>query len=93
MTPDDIARVKDEFIKSEDFEYEREPTGQPRQNVLIEAGMALGLFFNRTVLLQFGQLRPPSDIAGLTLIFYDGTPQTKDRLRVALQHCGCRFPA
>ncbi len=42
LTPDDEARSKSEFLRSNDSQHERELTGQPRPNVLFEAGMAFG---------------------------------------------------
>jgi predicted nucleotide-binding protein len=54
---------------------------QPRPNVLFEAGMAMAHFADRTVLVQVGQSRPFSDIAGVHYIKMDNTfAKRKDAL-------------
>ncbi|MHA6969373.1 TIR domain-containing protein (plasmid) [Glutamicibacter bergerei] len=65
FTPDDEARLKDEFHNPFDGYDERKPTGQARQNVILEAGMALGIDAKRTVLVRRGKTRDISDIAGM----------------------------
>jgi predicted nucleotide-binding protein len=64
MTPDDEARLLEVYRGEKEPIYETELTGQPRQNVLIEAGLALGRHPDRTVLIEVGELRPISDIIG-----------------------------
>src|SRR5206468_2612596 len=64
ITPDDEARLKQEFQKEDDPPYEKQLTGQARPNVLFEAGMAMGRDANRTVLVEVGKLRPFSDVGG-----------------------------
>jgi predicted nucleotide-binding protein len=64
MTPDDEAKLKDEFHKDVEDSFEKVPTGQARPNVLFEAGYAMGKYPENTVLVQVGKLRPFSDISG-----------------------------
>jgi len=71
MTPDDEAWLKKEFLDGYDEQYEREPTGQARPNVLFEAGMAMGRDSKRTVLVQIGYLRPFSDVGGRHVLRLD----------------------
>lgn len=65
FTPDDQARLNKRFIKSSDRSPEKELTGQARQNVILEAGMALAMDDQRTVLVRKGFTRPISDIEGV----------------------------
>ena len=51
MTPDDEARLKEEFRRQDDSRRETTLTGQARPNVLFEAGMAMGREPQRTVLV------------------------------------------
>jgi predicted nucleotide-binding protein len=51
FTPDDEARLKEEFISSSDDDYEKKLTPQARPNVLFEAGMAKGYKPDRTILV------------------------------------------
>ena len=64
MTPDETTRLLPEFVRENDPSHEREPGMQPRPNVLFEAGMAMGRSPDRTVLVQLGETRLFSDIAG-----------------------------
>ena len=64
MTPDDEARLIEQYRNENEPTYETQFTPQPRQNVLLEAGMALGRNPARTVLIEVGELRPISDIVG-----------------------------
>jgi predicted nucleotide-binding protein len=65
LTPDDEARLTDKLLVPSDQRFERKPTGQPRQNVLFEAGMAFAKYNATTVLVRMGNLRPMSDVAGI----------------------------
>ena len=73
MTPDDEARLLNLYRGNKEPIYETELTKQPRQNVLIEAGMALGRHPNRTVLIEIGSLRPISDIVGRHTVRLDNS--------------------
>lgn len=65
FTPDDKARLDPRLLQSYDGADEREFTGRARQNVLLEAGMALGIAQERTVMVRFGRPRRISDIEGV----------------------------
>ena len=67
FTPDDEAKLKGELIKRTDESYERRLTGQPRPNVLFEAGMAFGRHPDQTILVTVGRTRPISDLVGRQL--------------------------
>jgi hypothetical protein len=57
--------------------------------VWLEAGMALGVNPDRTILVHFGDQDEPSDVHGLDYIGFDGSPRTRDRLEERLTNVGC----
>lgn len=68
FTPDDIAYLREDLRKSREVETEQRRIGQPRMNVLFEAGMAMAIDQARVVLVEVGEVRPFTDIAGINLI-------------------------
>ena len=88
LTPDDEARLRPELRGDTEPLYETELTGQARPNVLFEAGMAIGRYPERTVLIELGSLRPFSDIAGLHVIRMDGSSQRRQELAQRLRTTG-----
>lgn len=89
LTPDDEARLKAEFARANDPPYERELRGQPRPNVLFEAGMAFSRHQESTVLVQVGDVRPFSDIAGRHAVHLSNTVESRQELITKLRVCGC----
>ncbi|MEU2717957.1 nucleotide-binding protein [Streptomyces sp. NPDC007205] len=93
MTPDDDAYLRDFLRKPSDPSYEAEPTGQPRQNVLLEAGMAFKAERGRTIIVHVGSLRAISDFAGLNEVRINGDSesisQALNKLALRLEHVGC----
>ncbi len=68
LTPDDIGYVRPEFKQDRDDSHETQPTPQARLNVVFEAGMAMALGREHCVLVEIGETRRMSDIAGLNII-------------------------
>lgn len=89
MTPDDEARLREPYRGPSEPPHETDLTPQPRPNVLLEAGMALGLFPNRTVIVELGQLRPVSDIGGRHVIRMNDKPERRQDLAQRLETAGC----
>lgn len=86
---DDDAQLRKEFLRQNEPPYEKELTPQPRPNVIFEAGMAMGRNEDRTILVQVGELRPISDIAGRHITHLDNNPQKRQELVTKLQGAGC----
>ena len=89
FTGDDQARLRDEFLSVNDPVYERETTPQSRPNVIFEAGLALGKYPDRTILVQVGTLRPFSDIAGRHFIRLRNSSKSRQELALRLRIAGC----
>lgn len=89
LTPDDEARLLPALHSPNDPPYETELTGQPRPNVLFEAGMALALHPDRTVLVEIGQVRPFSDVAGRNMVRLTGAAPSLHALAMRLSTAGC----
>lgn len=68
FSPDELAQLKDQFCGRSEKTTEGKLQGQPRPNVLFEAGRALGAHPSKTLIIQVGKVRTFSDIAGKHLI-------------------------
>ena len=90
LTPDDLVQLKPSLQKDSDSIYEKELSSQARPNVIFEAGMALGLHEDRTILVQLGKLRPFSDIAGRHYLEFDGSPESRTELASLLELTGVK---
>jgi predicted nucleotide-binding protein len=88
LTPDDVAYLRSEYASGED-DPEIVPLAQARPNVLFEAGMAMGRDLKRTVLVEFGKLRPFSDVAGRHAVRIDSTASKRKDLAQRLGNAGC----
>jgi predicted nucleotide-binding protein len=89
LTADDEARLIERFRRPEDPEYESQLVGQPRANVLFEAGMAFGGRQQNTVLVQMGSIRRFSDIEGRHVIRLNNTVARRQDLATRLRAAGC----
>ena len=88
LTPDDVAYLRSEYA-SGDADPETTPLAQARPNVLFEAGMAMGRDPKRTVLVEFGQLRPFSDVVGRHAVRINGSVEKRKELAQRLETAGC----
>lgn len=85
FTGDDEAKLKEEFWEEgENFDYEP----QPRQNVLVEAGMAMALYPNSTIIVRIGKQRSISDLAGINYIDLTDQPEKRQAFISRLKTIG-----
>lgn len=63
--------------------------GQPRQNVMLEAGMAIGTGRASTILVEIGPIRAASDLQGLNVVRMTNDAQRRAGLRHRLINAGC----
>ena len=89
MTGDDDAQLREQFRRASDEAFESELTPQPRPNVLIELGMALGIMDERTIIVELGRVRPISDLLGLNFIRLSKDAAARKGLVERLKGAGC----
>jgi predicted nucleotide-binding protein len=89
LTGDDEARLHPKFHEQETSDDEKILTPQARPNVLFEAGLAMGTYAERTVLVEIGTLRPFSDIAGRHVVRLDNSAKKRQDLVQRLRTAGC----
>jgi predicted nucleotide-binding protein len=63
--------------------------GQPRQNVILEAGLAMGVASERTILVEIGRIRQASDFGGLNTVRLTNSAETRNALRSRLIGAKC----
>ena len=88
LTPDDVGHLRPELLTDRDERHEREPTGQPRMNVIFEAGMAMAHNRDTVVLVEVGAVRPMTDIAGVNVIRLDDTAERRRAFGRRLESAG-----
>lgn len=88
-TPDDEVRLHPDLVPNPDSRGEGSMVCQPRANVLLEAGMALALHPDRTVFVEVGVCRLPSDLDGTNVVRLDGTVPPLHDLAQRLESAGC----
>lgn len=88
MTPDEVAYLQSRYGHGEN-DKETLPAPQARPNVLFEAGMALGRNADQTVLVEVGEVRPFSDVAGRHAIRLSNSAESRQALARRLQTAGC----
>ena len=86
MTPDDEVRLLNEHAIDA---YETESGGQARPNVVLELGMAIALYPQKTILVTMGRLRSISDISGVYETRMNNTIGRRQYLHDRLRDLGC----
>jgi predicted nucleotide-binding protein len=81
FSPDEDAKLKSKFCGTKDRKKGLDKLdGQARPNVLFEAGLALGAHPDKTLLVQVGDTRDISDIAGMHLLNLSDDPNSRKEL-------------
>ena len=89
LTPDDIVELHSDLLLDGDAQPERDRAAQARPNVLFEMGLALMAYPERTVIVEVGRMRPLSDLAGLNVIRFDGSPVAIKKVLHRLEVADC----
>ncbi|MEU9639413.1 nucleotide-binding protein [Streptomyces tendae] len=89
LTPDDVVTLHPELRGHNEPDYETRPVCQPRPNVLIELGMVLMAYPERTLIVEVGGVRPIADIAGRNVIRFDGSDTALGKVVERLKLAGC----
>ena len=89
LSPDDEVRLSPELWKDNEDENEKATTLQARPNVLFEAGMAFGTHPDRTLLVEVGQVKAFSDVAGRHIVRLSNSPERRNDIAERLKTSGC----
>lgn len=89
LSPDDVVSLHPELRKAGEDPFDVRPTCQPRPNVLIELGIALGSYPDRTVIVHVGRHKPIADLNGRTYLRFDGSATALGKIVEALKAAGC----
>lgn len=87
FTGDDEAKLRDDLLKA--GEMPEHLTPQPRPNVILEAGIALGRYPDRTLIIQLGHIRDISDLTGRHVIRLDNSIESRKKILTRLQTAQC----
>ncbi|MFY9840480.1 MAG: TIR domain-containing protein [Xanthobacteraceae bacterium] len=86
FSPDEEARLKTKLATAQDKKRGiNKLDSQARPNVIFEAGLALGAHSQKTLLVQVGDTREISDIAGKHLVHLSNSPASRKELAQRLQ--------
>jgi predicted nucleotide-binding protein len=88
FSPDEEARPKESLCGRGEKQTEGKLAGQPRPNVLFEAGLALGRHPEKTLLVQVGKVRGFTDIAGRHLARLTNDAQRRNDVANRLEKIG-----
>jgi predicted nucleotide-binding protein len=89
LTPDDEVRLVPDLWLSDVEDTEKSLLLQARPNVLFEAGMAFGRNPDRTLLVQVGQVKAFSDVAGRHVVRLTNAPESRQDIAERLRTDGC----
>jgi predicted nucleotide-binding protein len=86
FSPDEEAKIRPKFASQSDKNKGLHVKGfQPRPNVIFEAGLALGAHSDKTILVQVGNVRDISDIAGKHMVHLSDSFADRKRLADRLE--------
>lgn len=91
MTPDDVVRLHPELHQADEDHYETAETMQARPNVVLELGMALATYADRTIVLYAGKHRPMADLNGLNYVQLNRSGECLDKIISRLKTAGCQM--
>lgn len=80
FSPDEQAKLKPKFCKPHEQNSLGKLNDQSRPNVIFEAGLALGAHPQKTLLVQVGEMRELSDIAGKHILRLSNDPGSRNEL-------------
>jgi predicted nucleotide-binding protein len=86
MSPDEHVELRTDLQSGDSTDNSG---WQPRPNVYIEAGMALGRDEAHTVLVEIGGVRHATDLVGRNAIRFDGSSTNRHDLLERLRIAGC----
>ncbi len=91
LSPDDEAKLKDQFVVKHERGTEGKLQGQARPNVIFETGIAIGAHHKKTVIVRIGTVKPFTDIGGMHILHLSGTDSSRHELANRLKDLGCEI--
>ncbi|GAA1275749.1 hypothetical protein GCM10009677_31540 [Sphaerisporangium rubeum] len=91
MTPDDVVSLHPSLHGTHEDSKEIGPSMQARPNVLLELGMALAIYRDRTIIVTAGDHRPITDLGGMNYIRLTDSAQCHNKIATRLQIAGCQI--
>jgi predicted nucleotide-binding protein len=86
FSPDEEAKLKSKFCNEKDRKKgAHKLEAQSRPNVIFEAGLALGAHADKTILVQVGDTRDISDMAGKHMVRLSDNPNDRKELAQRLR--------
>ena len=89
LSPDDEVRLSPDLWEPKEDETEKDFKLQARPNVLFEAGMAFGSHPERTLLIEIGEVKAFSDVAGRHVVRLSDSPKKRNEIVERLRTAGC----
>ena len=92
FTGDDVANLRPDLLGTSEGGGERTPTPQPRPHLLFEAGVAVALQPDRTIIVEVQPLRGLLNLDGVHVVrFSTGTREERTQLANRLRAAGCEL--
>jgi predicted nucleotide-binding protein len=91
LSPDDEAKLKNQFVSAHERSTEGKLRGQARPNVIFETGIAIGTHHKKTVMVQVGHVKPFTDISGMHIPHLSNEEKTRHEFANRLADLGCKI--
>jgi predicted nucleotide-binding protein len=91
LSPDDEAKLKDQFVAKSERQSEGKLRGQARPNVIFETGIAIGTHHKKTVMVQVGDVKPFTDLGGMHIPHLSGDDKSRHDFANRLADLGCKI--
>jgi predicted nucleotide-binding protein len=91
LSPDDEAKLKDQFVSPHERQTEGKLRGQARQNVIFETGVAVGSHHSKTVMIRVGDVKSFTDVGGMHIPHFSGDDSSRHDLANRLEDLGCKL--
>ena len=90
LSPDDEAKLQDQFVGKSERQTEGKLRGQARPNVIFETGIAVGTHHGKTVMVWAGDVKPFSDVGGMHIPRIGNDAASRNELANRLADLGCK---
>ena len=92
FTGDDLASLRPDLHGNSEGSGERTPSPQPRPHILFEAGVAVALQHERTIIVEVPPLRGLLNLDGVQVVrFTTGSAEERTQLAGRLRAAGCEL--